>query len=206
MLSPSCKDNKEIQAVSKLTSAVQDGPVEGPQKESRIEKVLSELSYKDLFVMFDKDTSGDINFEEFLDLTKYLQLNLSDNQALKIFSQSAKADGFLDQDRFEEAMDVLRVRITKKALNILGLSTSELLKMLIVRLLILLALFGFIFLGIAAFAQGTAFESVINSILSVASALGVNISTATDIGDVSEQKAKAKETVKVVFETIKRPT
>jgi len=206
MLSPSCKDNKELPAVSRLSSAVQDGPVEGQHKESRIEKVLSELSYKDLFIMFDKDTSGDINFEEFLDLTKYLQLNLSDNQALKIFSQSAKADGFLDEDRFEEAMDILRTRISKKALSILGLSTSELLKMLLIRLLILLALFGFIFLGIAAFSQGTAFSSVINSILSVASALGVNISTATDIGDISEQKVKAKESVKVVFETIKRPT
>jgi len=154
--------------------------------------------------MFDKDQSGDIKFDEFLDLVKYLQLNLTEIQSLRIFSQSAKADGFLDKDEFEKAMTLLRESIAKQALHLMGMSTFELGIQLLVRLVILMALFGFIFLGIAAFTQGTTFESVVNSFMSVSAALGLNSNGG--VPDVNSKKGEAKDVVKKVFNNIKKST
>jgi len=194
--------NKEQDAGSTaIQQAITEGPGAGEQK---VQEVLQELSYKDLFVMFDKDQSGDIKFEEFLDLVKYLQLNLTETQSLRIFSQSAKADGFLDKDEFEKAMTLLRESISKQALHLLGMSSFELAVQLLIRLVILMAMFGFIFLGIAAFTQGTAFESVVNSFLSVGAALGLG--SGTDNPSVEDRKSEAKDTVKAVFNKIKKAT
>jgi len=199
-LSPSSKDKDKDAGSLALATAAKGGP----ENESQIEQVLSELSYMDLFEMFDKDHSGDINFEEFLDLTKYLKLNLTDHQSMKIFSQSAKGDGLLDKDNFEHAMNLLRNKISSKALNMLGLSTGELMKILLVHVIILFFMFGFIFLGIAAFTNGTTFSTIINSLLPIVSALGLGMTTGAPAS--TQEKDENKDTVKKVFENIKKAT
>jgi len=198
MLSPNAKENDHV--TRHLRAAIAGGP----ENELSLEQFISELSYRDLFVMFDRDNSGDIDFAEFLDLTKYLQLNMSDNQAMKIFAKSAKADGFLNKDEFEEAMISLRESITAKALDLLELSTLDLVTMLLIRIFILICLFGFIFLGIAAFTQGTTLSAIINTVLTVVAAAGVNLDF--DVPEYNELRTKTEDTVKMVFDNLKLAT
>lgn len=49
-------------------------------------------SASDLFRMFEKDGSGGIDQEEFCEIAKYMNINLSRNRILKLFSQ-ADTDG-----------------------------------------------------------------------------------------------------------------
>jgi len=156
-------------------------------------------------VMFDKDQSGDIDFKEFLELTKYLQLGLTENQCMKIFSEAAKADGLLDKDDFENAMNILQSKISHRALILLGFNTVELAKSLGAKMIILLGMFGFIFLGIAAFVTGNTFGTLVNSALPIASALGIGSGDGSP-PDFSSQTGDIKDVVKKVFETLKKAT
>jgi len=196
MLAPGAADKYHASQV--LNSAV----AEGPENEPNIEKALAGLSYKELFVMFDQDHSGTMDFEEFLDLIKYLHLNLTESQAMKIFSQTSQADGFVDKDNFEKAMDLLKKIISDRGLSEMGLSTFDLVSKLAVRVGLLFCMFGFIFLGIAAFTAGSTLNTVVNSGLTVLSALGLNFDTL--LPEAEEQKQKIKDTVTEVFDAMNR--
>jgi hypothetical protein len=66
---------------------------------------------------------------------------------------------------FEEAMTYVQGKKSGDALNLLGLSTNQLILLFIGLVIILLLLFTFIFLGISAFALGGTFGSIINSLM-----------------------------------------
>jgi Ca2+-binding EF-hand superfamily protein len=46
----------------------------------------------------DQDNNGFLTYEEFLELMKYLNLPLSNNVALRIFSEAKKADSTMGPD------------------------------------------------------------------------------------------------------------
>ena len=48
--------------------------------------------------MFDKDGSNSLDFNEFAELLKYLNMPLSKNKALRIFSECEKGDGTIGPD------------------------------------------------------------------------------------------------------------
>jgi Ca2+-binding EF-hand superfamily protein len=48
--------------------------------------------------MFDQDKSGTIDFEEFLEMLKYLNLPIERNTAQRIFAEAQKGDGTIGQD------------------------------------------------------------------------------------------------------------
>ena len=62
---------------------------------------------------------------------------------------------------------------SSSALELLGLSTTQLILIFVSLLVILILLFVFIFLGINAFAIGGTFGSIINSLLPVGAGLTV---------------------------------
>jgi len=155
------------------------------------------------FEIFDKDGSGKVNFEEFSEMIKYMNMDISDHQALKIFSEAADAQGLLDKSAFEKALDVLNTQIASKVLDVMGLSVATLAKIFIVLVVLLLGFFAFIFLGIAAFKTGTTFGTVINSILPCTAALGIGYNSQLDTEDIMR---KAEIYVEKVIAMIRRMT
>jgi hypothetical protein len=108
-------------------------------------------------------------------------MNLSEHRVNEIFTKTKKKGSknptelnmqgliflFLSLNglEFEEAMSYVQQKKAGEALNLLGLSTNQLIFLFILLVIILLLLFAFIFLGITALSLGGTFGSVINSLM-----------------------------------------
>ena len=64
-------------------------------------------------------------------------------------------------------MNYLNDKQSNQALNLLGLSTQQLIVVFALGAILLLLLFSFIYLGIAALSNGGTFSSIINSMLPI---------------------------------------
>jgi len=164
---------------------------------------LSSLDPGKVFDMFDKDHSGFIDYNEFTDLIKYMNVNVTPPRALKIFSEAASADGRCDKVAFEKALAALNELVTEKVLADMGLSVGKLVAIFVALVLLLLGLFAFIFLGIAAFKTGNTFGTVINSILPCAAAAGLSTKKGVD---KDETESKSGQVVKKTLENIQKKT
>jgi len=162
---------------------------------------LANLNYKDLFSLADQDKSGALTFEEFMDVLKYLNMPLSQNVALRIFSECEK-DGVIGPDEFEKCMHLVESKVGDKVLTSMGLSTQTLVLAFLGLSFILLLLFAFIFLGIGAFTTGNTFEAVVNSFIAMSAggAVGANRGKTK-----TERVYVLKDTLHKVMERLKRP-
>lgn len=79
---------------------------------------LSGMSYKDLFTMFDQDRNGNLDFEEFMDVLKYLNLPLSKSKALRIFSEVEKGDGTIGPDECVGIQHPLDLRLASHSIPV----------------------------------------------------------------------------------------
>jgi len=161
-------------------------------------QALSDLSYPTLFQMFDTKSVGKLDYLEFQDLLKYLNLDLSPSKSIELFTV-AGSDHLMSQSDFELAMKSLESQVTTHVMTRVGLSTAVLVKIFVLGLILLLALFVFIFVGIAAFNTQTTFATIINSLLPMLAALGVHTSSLTS--GSAEMKSiipKAEDLVKQV--------
>lgn len=61
--------------------------------------------------MFDQDKSGVIDFDEFMEMLKYLRLPLERNHALRIFSEAHRGNGTMGQDEFEKALGLIEDKV-----------------------------------------------------------------------------------------------
>jgi len=161
---------------------------------------LANLNYKELFQMADIDKSGALSFDEFVDILKYLNMPLSQNVSLRVFSECEK-DGVMGPDEFEKAMHLLEDRVADKVLSHMGFSTQTLVLGFLGLTIILMMLFVFIFLGIGAFTSGGSFESVVNSVIaaSAGGAVGQNRQKSR-----TERQFVLKDTLTKVLNQLKR--
>jgi len=187
-----------------LTSKVQSA-----SSEDSVEKAVADLAPKQIFGLIDKDKSGDVDFNEFLDLLKYLRFDMSENQALKIFAQSAKADGFLSPDNFEIAIDKLNDLVCHRALQYMDLSTTDLTLKLLFRFFVLIALYLFIFIGLSALATSSPltsassiFGSLSTTVLVIVAVWGAGLGV--EFPEKDEEAELAKEAIQRVLESLKR--
>ena len=149
-----------------------------------------DVTTQDLFNMFDSDNSGSIEFAEFLKLSKYMQLHLSEHKAQKVFTQAdRKGNDRIDFDEFEYALRILRQYASENAYVLLGVSRGTLVKLFLGSVSVLLLLFLFIFVGIAAFTNGTTFGAIVNSMMPVAAG------NAADGGKDEEGEEESEEHV-----------
>jgi len=139
-----------------------------------VQTAVGELSYADLFDIFDADKSGQLDFGEFLSLLKFLNLNLPRQRAMQLFNTCAGADGNIDKFEFESCMRVLEELITDQVVSDFGYAIPTLVKKFAGLLVVLALLFVFIFLGINAFSVNSSFQSVVNSSFPVLAAGGVS--------------------------------
>merc|ERR1712167_399351 len=118
------------------------------------------LSNTELFKMFDKDESGSINYDEFVEISRFMNLNLSRERAMKIFSEAdADASGWISYDEFESALVLLRREVSQGGLAKLGYSTAVLVGTFVSLVGLMGGFFVFIFVGMSAFTTGTTFGS-----------------------------------------------
>jgi hypothetical protein len=97
----------------------------------------------ELFQMFDKDKNGNLDFGEFLDMLKYLNLPLSHTKALNVFSEVQKGDWTIGEQEFEKALGLLEDQVAGKVLGMMGLSSKEMIGAFQVLTIILCLLFAF---------------------------------------------------------------
>ncbi len=87
-------------------------------------------------------------------------------------------------------MKYIEEKSSLSALEILGLSTTQLIMIFVTLLVVLLLLFVFIFLGIQAFAIGGTFGSIINSLLPISA--GFTVGKKKDVDEKEEEKKASK--------------
>lgn len=157
---------------------------------ARVEQ--GKASSDDLFKLVDADGSGLINVSEFQTLTCRLGYNLSSHRLIEIFSHCKKQKGKktgvagneeaedldagvdLDLAEFEAALKYLRNKIALNSMSQLGRTLDKLMGHLIFLAVLLVLIFVFLFLGIGAFStESSGFHSVVNSIMPLASGLGL---------------------------------
>lgn len=157
---------------------------------------LTPEGLRDLFTRFDSDASGTVDFNEFMQLVRYLDLHLSTEKAKSIFATAdATGTNVLTAHEFEKAVELLEEELSDSAVARLGFSRAAIAKLLLVLCSILAGVFAFLFLGIASFTTGTTFGAVVNSILPLCAGGGMGIldsgdsgttaSSGTDEGDAS---------------------
>ena len=134
-------------------------------------KMEKDMDSKDLFKVFDSDKSGKISLDEFKLLTKRLNMTLSDHRIREIFT-SVKGEEInysqeLNEKEFEQAFNYLQEKSIMLTLEYLGITKEILFGILIWLTTLLLILFAFIFVGIAGFAVGGTFGSIINSMFPI---------------------------------------
>jgi len=163
-------------------------------KKNMTQADLEDLDAAKIFDMFDADGSGTVDFAEFQETLKYMNIDISPHKAMKIFSEVADAEGVCDREAFQQALDILHQQIANKVLTDMGFAVSNLAKIFIGLVILLLGLFAFIFMGIAAFDSSNAFGSVINSILPCGAAAGTGAQSDDDSSSIDTQAGVAKAT------------
>jgi len=183
---------ENLETLASAADAGGEGPAggDGPASEEDVKKSMGEMTNSDLFHMFDEDGSGSMNFDEFVNLTKYLSLDLSEHAALQIFTKVAGPDNSIDKFEFDNAMKELEKQIAKRVVNDMGFGSSNLIKVFLGAVGLLLLIFIFIFLGIEALSFGSTFGSVVNSVMPLSAAGGVGAS-----GDQTDKIKRLMESV-----------
>ena len=148
------------------------------------EKIDQGADQEQIFNMLDVDGSGELDFEEFSEVLKYYDMQMSDERQLQIFSRfDVDGSAKLDMQEFDAAMQYIKKTISKGAMDQLGLSKANLIKIFLALVFVLLLLFVFIFLGIMGFTTGSTLGSVVNSIMPISAGGVLGGGTQTKIQD-----------------------
>ena len=162
--------------------------------------LVTDLLYKDLFNMFDKDMSGYIDYSEFCDLCKYMGLHLDQEHSLKLFAMAdTDQNNCIEVWEFQKAMLLIKLEIAREALKKLGLTTEDLIWFGVLTLIYLILALTFIFLGIFAFSKVEGFNAVINSLLP----LCAGIAAAARNIDLKDSIEKVKDYIKSLIQKLK---
>lgn len=127
-----------------------------------------------LFRIVDREGNGNgfIDLEEFQRLAIRMGVELSENCVLEIFSkvrgkQHQNISTGLSESEFTIAISYIQEKNISTALALLGVTAEQLTLVFIVRVVLLLLVLAFVYLGIQAFAIGGLFGAVVNSIFPV---------------------------------------
>ena len=162
---------------------------------------ITELLYKDLFKMFDKDGSGYISYSEFCDLCRYMGLYLSEERMLKLFSQAdTNQNNYIEIWEFQTAMLLINHQIVIQTLRKLGVTTGDLILFGVLTVIYLLLVLTFIFLGIFAFSRAEGFNAVVNSILPLAAGFAAGARRL----DMKEKIEQAKSFIRDLISKFRR--
>jgi thioredoxin-related protein len=163
--------------------------------------MITDMLFKDLFIMFDKDNSGYIDFDEFCELSKYMGLHLNQEEMLSMFSQAnTNSNNYIDYWEFQNAILLIKLKIVQDTLANIGVTSEELIWIGIKIFIYLILVITFIFLGIFAFSKAEGFNAVINSILPFMA----GVAAGTQNIDIKEKLESAKAYVKELIMDFQR--
>ena len=127
-------------------------------------------------------------------MLKYYKLNLSEQKCKELFAEcDSDQSGVIDYNEFNKALTLLEEQVANDTIGQLGLSQGALMAAFSLGLTILILLFSFIFFGIAAFTENSAFGAVINSLLPLTS--GGGLAAKSDAGDKEEKSSQVGDTI-----------
>jgi len=139
---------------------------------------VNQHSEKDLYNLCLKlgNIDEEVSMETFGILTKRMGFDLSQHRIQEIFahvkSQDFDEDNLrLNEEEFSEALRTVRESMIWTVMEALGITREILYFYLTLLVILLLAFFGFLFLGIQAFSVGGSFSAVINSLLTAGGAM-----------------------------------
>ena len=115
-----------------------------------------------VFARVDRDKSGYITLDEFEEAMKIYQLSLNPMGTLKLFldgSDDVHESGLLSPDDFERIVERFETNMVTNIMNSLGKGISTLMGAVGIAVVVLLVLFGFLFLGIGTFSTAGAFNA-----------------------------------------------
>eukprot|EP00942_MAST-04A_sp_MAST-4A-sp1_P002194 g2194.t1 len=126
--------------------------------------------YQRLFINISGDHDGHLEFKHFKKIfLEHLGIQLSDERLLDLFS-AFDSDGSqkIDYSEFKDAVNSLQVRMVGIALEMVGLSHDQLIRLLVFGCIYLFFVLIFLLLGIFSFTEGDLFGCTIQSILPMA--------------------------------------
>jgi hypothetical protein len=135
-----------------------------------------------LFIKYDYDKSGELEFNEFFEIVKMVQYprQITESHVMKIFVKADVSEtAALNMSEFKEALILAQKDQSNRVLELMGLSKLKMVMMVVSLLVILMLLFGFIFAGIFAFTTLGGFSAVINSTFPVIGGVGASGSRET---------------------------
>jgi len=149
-----------------------------------------------IFAQFDADKSSTIDFDEFTEMLRYVNVNISQEKAVQIFSM-VDIDGSkeLSFDEFERGFELLAKEVVHTTLKNLGISDIQIYATVGSGMVSLMGVFTFLFLGMAAFTENSSFGSVVNSSFALTAGLvqGVQDNVHIDADDPKIQDHLAEK-------------
>jgi hypothetical protein len=151
---------------------------------------MSEAAMDILFSTLDMDGSESLSLDEFVDMTRHMNLPLSMPKLKGIFAELDKDGSFtLSREEFRAGMKKLLSEVVSAALERLKLGWGSIVTKLLGLAVVLVLLLLFILLGVQAMSTGTTFGAVVNAGMPVAGGMGLAASSGD--GDI-KQKLKEK--------------
>ena len=174
---------KEASAPKSLNSTMNRG------KEMATAMVLDQL-----FMAISKG-DGVISFDDFRELCKFLHLHLTREEAARVFALAdASSTGGIDRNEFAGTLQIIAHRVVAQVLERLHISPEYLVFFFVYTVTALVLLLAFIFTGIFAFATGTDFGAVVNSILPIGGG--------ACLGQNPQDPSQLKELIETVVQSV----
>ena len=140
-----------------------------------------------------RNNAGVIQYDEFRKGVQSL-VPIKDRDMDRLIDMAdLNKDGVIDYNEFNKALTLLEEQVANDTIGQLGLSQGALMAAFSLGLTILVLLFSFIFFGIAAFTENSAFGAVINSLLPLTS--GGGLAAKSDAGDKEEKSSQVSGTI-----------
>lgn len=154
-----------------------------------------------LFLKFDNDNSGSLEFNEFYEVMKVINYpqQITEEKVMKIFvSADMNLSGAVNMAEFTNAIDMSRAQQSSRVLELVGLSKGNMIAIVLSLLAILMVLFGFIFAGIVAFTTLGGFSAVVNSTFPIVG--GAGASNSSEVPGDKEDDSQTGQMVETMLE------
>ena len=157
-----------------------------------------------IFTIFDRNKSGFLTLDEFIEVLKCYQIDVSEHKALELFALGDNdCSGLIDADGMRRVISKLQSNIALEVIGKYGKGASKLATVFFGVFVVLLFLVGFILLGIEGFGNKSGFTAVINSILPLVMGGAVDRGGDVDSNDNEDDEASAEALVSKIEEELK---